>query len=176
MSVEVATLGGGCFWCLEAVYQLVKGVVQVISGYSGGEKVNPTYKEVCSGETGHAEVVQIFFDPSKISYSEILEIFWNIHDPTTLNRQGNDEGTQYRSIILYHNEEQKEIALASKQKEQQHWLSPIVTEIVPFKAFYPAEDYHQNYYRSHPNAGYCYFVIRPKVEKFLKNYANFTKS
>ncbi|MCX8000334.1 MAG: peptide-methionine (S)-S-oxide reductase MsrA, partial [Leptospiraceae bacterium] len=124
MSVEVATLGGGCFWCLEAIYQLVNGVVQVISGYSGGDKVNPTYKEVCSGETGHAEVVQIFFDTSKISYSEILEIFWNIHDPTTLNRQGNDEGTQYRSIILYHNEEQKEIAIASKQKEQQQWLSP----------------------------------------------------
>jgi peptide-methionine (S)-S-oxide reductase len=163
---EVATLGGGCFWCLEAVYQLVEGVESVVSGYAGGSVENPTYKQVCSGLTGHAEVVQVIFENSKISYKDILNVFWQIHDPTTLNRQGADEGTQYRSIILYHSEQQKQEAEISLQNEQKNWSSPIVTEIKPLDKFYPAEEYHQNYYNKNPNASYCYFVIRPKVEKW----------
>lgn len=163
---EYATLGGGCFWCLEAVYQLVEGVDEVVSGYSGGSLANPAYKQVCSGETGHAEVVQISFEKERISFEEILEVFWKVHDPTTLNRQGADEGTQYRSIILYHDEDQKRKAQESMRRAQEKWKDPIVTEIRALEIFYPAEDYHQNYYNKNPNAGYCYFVIRPKIEKW----------
>lgn len=170
MKVEIATLGGGCFWCIEAIYQLVSGVIQVESGYSGGNTINPTYEEVCSGRTGHAEVVQIQFNQEQISYETLLEIFWKIHDPTTLNRQGADIGTQYRSIILYHNERQKEIALQSKKEAQTYFSKPIVTEIVEFKAFYKAEEYHQNFYRKNSNHPYCYYTITPKIEKFKKTF------
>jgi peptide-methionine (S)-S-oxide reductase len=162
---EVATLGGGCFWCTEAVYERIDGVVDVVSGYSGGKTRNPTYEQVSSGTTGHAEVVQVTFDPKKISYEKILETFWKAHDPTTLNRQGADVGTQYRSAIYYHSEEQRQAAEKSKAGAASHFSSPIVTEIKPFEAFYPAEDYHQDYYEANPFAGYCTFVIRPKLDK-----------
>jgi len=165
---EVATLGGGCFWCTEAIYQMLPGVKSVVSGYAGGSKENPTYKEVCTGETGHAEVIQVQYDPKVISYGKILDIFWEAHDPTTLNRQGNDSGTQYRSIILYSTPEQKAAAEKSKAEAQKKFSNPIVTEIVPLTKFYKAEGYHQDYYRSNPNAGYCRAIIRPKVEKFEK--------
>jgi len=165
---ETATLGGGCFWCTEAVYQMLPGVKSVVSGYAGGTKPNPTYEEVCTGDTGHAEVIQITYDPQQVSYEKILETFWIVHDPTTLNRQGNDSGTQYRSIILYNSEAQKAAAEKSKQEAQKNFKAPIVTQIVPLKAFYAAEGYHQDYYRSNPNKGYCQAVIRPKVEKFEK--------
>ena len=167
-STEMATVGGGCFWCTEALYQLLPGVKSVVSGYAGGQKENPTYKEVCSGDTGHAEVIQIEFDPKVISYEKILENFWEAHDPTTLNRQGGDTGTQYRSIILYHNDAQKAVAEKSKAAAQKKFSSPIVTEIVPLKKFYKAEGYHQDYYRNNPSQGYCRMVIQPKVEKFEK--------
>lgn len=169
-NLEIATFGSGCFWCTEAIFERVKGIQKVISGYSGGTTDNPTYKEVCTGTTGHAECTQIYFDPSIITYDELLEIFWKTHDPTTLNRQGNDVGTQYRSVIFYHNEEQKQKAEYYKKKleEEKIWGKPIVTEIVEFKKFYPAEDYHQNYYENNPYQGYCAFVITPKVEKFEK--------
>jgi peptide-methionine (S)-S-oxide reductase len=169
---EVATFGTGCFWCTEAVFQNLEGVEKVVSGYSGGTVENPTYKEVCTGETGHAECLQITFDPKKISYEELLEVFWNTHDPTTLNRQGNDVGTQYRSAIFYHNPEQQKLAEAYKQQltTQHTFKDPIVTEIVPFKIFYAAEDYHQNYFNNHPDQPYCAFVIRPKVDKFKKHF------
>ncbi|WP_297838556.1 peptide-methionine (S)-S-oxide reductase MsrA [Ignavibacterium sp.] len=169
-NLEIATFGSGCFWCTEAIFERVKGVQKVISGYSGGTTDNPTYKEVCTGTTGHAECTQIYFDPSIITYDELLEIFWKTHDPTTLNRQGNDVGTQYRSVIFYHNEEQKQKAeyYRKKLEEEKIWDNPIVTEIVEFKKFYPAEDYHQNYYENNPYQGYCAFVITPKVEKFEK--------
>lgn len=163
---ELATLGGGCFWCVEAQYKFVPGVLKAISGYAGGTKENPTYEEVCSKTTGHAEVVQIEFDPAKISFKEIIELFWDAHDPTTLNRQGNDVGTQYRSIILYHNDGQKQIAEASKTAAQKNFKDPIVTEIVPLKKFYPAEDYHQNFATENPYQGYVRAVVTPKVEKF----------
>jgi peptide-methionine (S)-S-oxide reductase len=166
--LEIATLGGGCFWCTEAVYQMLPGVKSVTSGYAGGTKVNPTYKEVCSGETGHAEVIQIQYDPKLLSYDKLLQTFWDVHDPTTLNRQGADTGTQYRSIILYSNEAQKTAAEKSKAEAQKRFREPIVTEIVPLTKFYPAEDYHQDYYRTNPNQSYCRMVIRPKVEKFEK--------
>lgn len=165
---ELATFGGGCFWCLEALFQMVPGVKAVTSGYAGGTKENPTYHEVCSGTTGHAEVVQIEFDPAKISYEELLAKFWEAHDPTTLNRQGADTGTQYRSIILYHNEAQKLAAEKSKAEAQKELSRPIVTQIVPLKKFYAAEAYHQDYFRNNPDQGYCQMVIRPKVEKFEK--------
>jgi peptide-methionine (S)-S-oxide reductase len=165
---EIATLGGGCFWCTEAIYQMLPGVKKVSSGYAGGTKENPTYKEVCSGNTGHAEVIQVEFDPKVVSYEKILETFWEAHDPTTLNRQGNDSGTQYRSIILYSTEAQKKAAEKSKAEAQKNFAQPIVTEIVPLKQFYKAEGYHQDYYRSNPNQGYCRAIIRPKVEKFEK--------
>jgi peptide-methionine (S)-S-oxide reductase len=165
---ETATLGGGCFWCTEAVFQMLPGVKSVTSGYAGGTKENPTYKEVCSGNTGHAEVIQIAYDPKVISYEKLLETFWEAHDPTTLNRQGADTGTQYRSIILYSSDAQKAAAERSKAEAQKHLSRPIVTEIAPLKKFYPGEDYHQDYYRNNPNAGYCRAVIRPKVEKFEK--------
>jgi peptide-methionine (S)-S-oxide reductase len=165
---ELATVGGGCFWCTEAIYQMLPGVKSVTSGYAGGTKENPSYKEVCTGETGHAEVIQVEFDPKVISYEKVLETFWEAHDPTTLNRQGNDTGTQYRSIILYSNDAQKRAAEKSKAEAQKHFNSPIVTEIVPLKHFYKAEGYHQDYYRNNPNQGYCRAIIRPKVEKFEK--------
>jgi peptide-methionine (S)-S-oxide reductase len=164
-NIETATLGGGCFWCMEAVYERLPGVISVASGFSGGQTVNPTYHEVCGGDTGHAEVTQIQFDPAKISYAKLLEVFWQAHDPTTLNSQGADEGTQYRSIILYHSERQKLVAEKSKLEAQTHFHSPIVTEIVPFKVFYPAEDYHQGYYDANSDQPYCRMVIAPKLEK-----------
>jgi peptide-methionine (S)-S-oxide reductase len=163
------TFGGGCFWCLEAVFQRLDGVKSVVSGYAGGQVPNPTYKQVCEGDTGHAEVVQIEFDPQTITYDKLLEVFWAAHDPTTLNRQGADVGTQYRSIILTENDEQKNAAEASKQKAQADFKAPIVTQIEPLKTFYKAETYHQNYYNQ--NAGsnpYCSVVIRPKLQKLLK--------
>ncbi len=165
-STELATLGGGCFWCTEALFQMLPGVKTVVSGYAGGHTENPTYKQICQGDTGHAEVIQIEFDPRKVSYETILATFWEAHDPTTLNRQGADVGTQYRSIILYHSEAQKTAAEKSKAAAQKDFAQPIVTEIVPLKKFYKGEDYHQNYYRSNPNQGYCRVVIQPKVEKF----------
>ncbi len=172
--LEIATLGSGCFWCTEAFFLRLKGVESVVSGYSGGKIKNPTYREVCSGLTGHAEVIQVKFDPSMISYEEVLEVFWNTHDPTTLNKQGADEGTQYRSIVFYHNDSQKKIAEEYKAQLNQSkvYNNPVVTEISPFKEFYLAEDYHQNYYSLNPNQGYCQYVIRPKVEKFDKEYAS----
>ena len=170
--LEQATFGGGCFWCTEAIYLALQGVSKVTSGYAGGHVKNPTYREVCSGLTGHAEVIQITYDPQQISYEEILEIFWNTHDPTTLNQQGADHGTQYRSVIFYHGPEQK--AIAEKYRMQLDdsgtFPSKIVTEISPISAFYPAEDYHQNYFNLNQGQGYCEYVIRPKVEKFKKQY------
>lgn len=170
--MEITTLGAGCFWCVEAVYQDIRGVVSVVSGYSGGHVDNPTYEQVSSGRTGHAEVCQVEFDPEQISYAEILEVFFETHDPTSLNRQGNDIGTQYRSVIFYHDDKQKETAEAVKAKYEQsgRWKKSIVTEIVPFEKFYKAEDYHQNYYKSNPHAGYCQVVIRPKLDKFRKTF------
>ncbi len=168
--LEIATFGSGCFWCTEAIFERVNGVSAAVSGYSGGEVENPTYKEVCDGTTGHAECTQITFDPSVVSYDELLEIFWKTHDPTTLNRQGNDVGTQYRSVIFYHSDEQKQKAEYYKNKltVEKIWEKPIVTEITKFEKFYPAEDYHQEYYDNNPNQGYCAYVITPKVEKFEK--------
>jgi peptide-methionine (S)-S-oxide reductase len=165
---DTATLGGGCFWCTEAIYQMLPGVKSVTSGYAGGTAENPTYHDVCSGRTGHAEVIQIEFDPKAVSYEKILHTFWDAHDPTTLNRQGNDTGTQYRSIILYNSEAQKAAAEKSKAEAQKKFGRPIVTEIVPLKKFYKAEAYHQDYFRSNPNQPYCQAIIRPKVEKFEK--------
>jgi|SRR4051812_9229889 peptide-methionine (S)-S-oxide reductase len=167
-NTETATLGGGCFWCTEAIYQMIPGVKSVASGYAGGTKENPTYKEVCTGTTGHAEVIQIVYDPKVVSYEKILETFWDAHDPTTLNRQGNDVGTQYRSVIFYNNDAQKAAAEKSKAEAQKHFDKPIVTQIVPLTKFYKAEDYHQDYYRNNSNQGYCRAIIRPKVEKFEK--------
>jgi peptide-methionine (S)-S-oxide reductase len=163
---ETATLGGGCFWCTEALFQMLPGVKSVASGYAGGTTENPSYEQVCTGKTGHAEVIQIKFDPKVVSYEKILETFWEAHDPTTLNRQGADHGTQYRSIILYNDETQRRAAEKSKAEAQKNFNKPIVTEIVPLKQFYKAEGYHQDYYRSNPNQPYCRAVIRPKVEKF----------
>lgn len=165
---ELATFGGGCFWCTEAVFRELKGVHDVVSGYSGGRFRNPTYHAVSTGATGHAEVVQIKFDPKEISYKDLLEVFWKTHDPTTPNRQGVDVGTQYRSVILYHNEQQKELAEHYKQKlnESKAFRAPVVTEISPFTAFYPAEKYHQDYYERNPANRYCRMVIRPKLRKF----------
>lgn len=170
--MQVATLGGGCFWCVEAIYEDLKGVESVISGYSGGAKKNPSYQEVCSGFTGHAEVIQITFDPQVISYKDILEVFWEVHDPTTLNRQGADIGSQYRSVIFYHSDEQKSIAEESKKQTDASGLykDPIVTEISEFKGFYEAEDYHQDYFFNNPNQPYCSVVISPKVKKFKNKY------
>lgn len=176
MSTELATLGGGCFWCLEAVYQELRGVLHVESGYTGGHVPNPTYEQVCDGTTGHAEVVRVEFDPSVVSYREILEIFFTIHDPTTLNRQGNDIGTQYRSVIYYHSEEQQEIAKQVIACMAGVWDAPIVTELSPAQPYYKAEDYHQNYFRQHPLQGYCAFVVAPKVTKFRKTFADRLKS
>lgn len=169
---DVATFGSGCFWCSEAVFQELKGVKTVISGYSGGKRPNPSYEQVCSGATGHAEVVQIYFDRKEISYKELLELFWSTHDPTTLNRQGADIGTQYRSVIFYHNQEQKGLAeiYKSKLNESGAFDKPIVTEISPLEKFYEAEKYHQDYYANNPNQGYCSFVITPKIDKLKKTF------
>lgn len=171
--MEKATFGNGCFWCTEAVFQELEGVEKVVSGYAGGHVPQPTYKQVCSGTTGHAEVLQITYDPQKISYEELLEVFWATHDPTTLNRQGNDVGPQYRSIIFYHDEKQQ--ALAQKYKKELDasgaFDRPIVTFIEPLPEFYPAENYHQNYFNNHGSEPYCQFLIRPKVEKLRKVFA-----
>ena len=171
-SKEIATLAGGCFWCLEAVFDELKGVETVISGYMGGKAENPTYEQVCGGKTGHAEVVQITFDPAVISFAEILEVFFVIHDPTTLNRQGNDVGTQYRSAVFYHSPEQKAIAegVVTRLNAAKLWKSPIVTEITPAQPFYAAEDYHQKYFKNNPDQGYCSFVVAPKVAKFRSKF------
>lgn len=170
---EQATLGGGCFWCLEAVFEQVKGVEMVRSGYAGGATPNPTYREVCGGDTGHAEVVQVTFDPAAVSYRELLEIFFVIHDPTTLNRQGADVGTQYRSVIFTHDEGQRKAAeeVMASLKAEGVWQNPIVTQVVPLEKFYPAEDYHQGYYRANPEQGYCRAVVSPKVAKFRQKFA-----
>lgn len=169
---QTATLGGGCFWCLEAVFDDLKGVTDVVSGYAGGRAVKPTYQQVCSGSTGHAEVVQVTFDPAQISFHEILEVFFSMHDPTTLNRQGADVGTQYRSVIFYHDEEQKQVAQEVMRQfaQQGVWSNPIVTQLAPFEAFYPAEDYHQEYFAHNPHQSYCQVVIAPKVAKFRKQF------
>lgn len=173
-STELATLGGGCFWCVEAVFEQLRGVEKVVSGYTGGRTENPTYKQVCGGATGHAEVIQVTFDPSKVSYREILDVFFASHDPTTLNRQGADVGTQYRSAIFYHSPEQKQIAETriKELNEEKLFPQPIVTEVTPAATFYPAEDYHQGYYRDNPYQGYCQAVISPKLAKFRKQFAD----
>jgi peptide-methionine (S)-S-oxide reductase len=165
--MEIATFGSGCFWCTEAVFQRLKGVESVVSGYSGGFVENPSYEEVCSGTTGHAEATQIKYDPAQISYEELLEVFWKTHDPTTLNQQGNDFGPQYRSAIFYHNDEQRRLAEEYKKKldAARIWDKPIVTEITQFTNFYPAENYHQNYFNNNPNQPYCSYIIKPKVKK-----------
>jgi peptide-methionine (S)-S-oxide reductase len=170
-TTELATFGGGCFWCMEAVFERLEGVASVTNGYAGGKKENPTYREVCSGSTGHAEVIQIAFDSKKISYDNLLEIFWEAHDPTTMNRQGADIGTQYRSAIFYHSEAQKAAAEKSKATAQWRFPATIVTEITPLTGFYKAEDYHQDYFRNHPNAPYCAVVINPKLEKLKPKLA-----
>jgi peptide-methionine (S)-S-oxide reductase len=167
---ETLVLGGGCFWCLEASYELIPGVKSVVSGYAGGEEKNPTYEQVCAKATGHAEVVKIEYDPAKVSLEKLIDFFWVIHDPTTLNRQGPDSGPQYRSIILYANEAQKAAAEKSKAAAQKGFTDPIVTEIVPLTEFYAAEDYHQDYFRNNPNQGYCRYVVKPKVEKTKKYF------
>ncbi len=175
---ETATLAGGCFWCTEATFQRLKGVQAVISGYAASKVENPSYEQVCSGRTGAAEAIQITFDPSIISYETLLDIFWHMHDPTTLNRQGNDVGTQYRSAIFYHNDKQKRIALASKEALEKSgtYKNPVVTEIVPFTNFYPAEDYHKDYYNRNRSQPYCMLVIEPKVRKLLKEYGTEVKT
>lgn len=176
-NLEIATVAGGCFWCTEAIFKRLKGVDTVTSGYSGGARENPSYEQVTTGATGHAEAVQIEFDPSIISYEKIIEIFFHLHDPTTLNRQGNDEGTQYRSVIFYHTPEQEQIAEKVKQEvaDEGKYKNPIVTEIIPFENFYTAEDYHQDYYDTNKNQGYCDFVITPKIQKLLKEYTKDVK-
>ncbi len=167
---ETATLGGGCFWCVEAVYQRVEGVLSVKPGYAGGHVKNPTYKEICTGQTGHAEVAQIEFDPAQVTYEQILNVFWQAHDPTTLNRQGNDTGPQYRSVIFYHSDKQKQVAEKSKNgaDESNYWPDPIVTQITLLDNYSDAEDYHHNYYNDNPNQPYCIFVIKPKLDKLEK--------
>ena len=172
--IEIATLANGCFWCSEAIFTRLKGVKSVLPGYSGGKVENPSYDEVCTGRTGHAEAAQIEFDPNVISFEKLLDVFWHTHDPTTLNRQGNDVGTQYRSAIFYHNEKQKQIAEKSKRELENKgvYKDPIVTEVAPFKKFYVAEDYHNKYYDQHQDAPYCTFVIDPKIHKLLKQYGD----
>jgi peptide-methionine (S)-S-oxide reductase len=177
-SVGLATLAGGCFWCLEAVYKELRGVSRVVSGYAGGHVESPTYREVCDGTTGHAEVVQITFDPSAVSYKELLEVFFTIHDPTTLNRQGGDVGTQYRSAVFYHTAEQRETAeqVIAEMSAARVWDSPIVTEVAPLDNFYPAEDYHQDYFEKNPSQPYCRAVVAPKVSKFRKLFLDRLKA
>ena len=178
LGLERATLGGGCFWCLEAVFEQARGVEQVVSGYSAGDTPDPSYEQICSGNTGHAEVVQLTFDPQTISYRTLLEIFFTIHDPTTLNRQGNDRGTQYRSIILYHDEGQKTTAQAVMHEigEAGIWGAPLVTQLQPLEHFYPGEDYHQGYFRGHETQPYCQFVVAPKVVKFREKFRALLKT
>lgn len=170
MKTDTATLGSGCFWCTEAIFQELKGVLKVTSGYSGGHVANPTYEQVCAKNTGHAEVTQIVFNPEEITFDELLEVFWQTHDPTTLNRQGADEGPQYRSVIYYHNTQQQQKAESYKKELDKSgaFNRPIVTEISPYKRFYAAENYHQNFYKNNPSYGYCTYVIKPKMDKFLK--------
>ncbi len=177
-SLQVATFGSGCFWCTEAIFQQVKGVHKVESGYSGGHVKNPTYKEVCMGQTGHAEVIQVTYDPNEVTFEELLEVFWGTHDPTTLNRQGADIGTQYRSVVFYNNPPQKELAETDKKRLDASgaFNDPVVTEISPFTKFYKAEDYHQNYYNLNGNAPYCAIVIRPKMDKFKKVFKDQLKN
>jgi len=172
---QVAILAGGCFWCLEAAYKMFRGVISVESGYSGGKVKHPTYEAVCGGETGHAEAVKIEFDPREISYQDILDIFWTIHNPTTLNQQGNDIGTQYRSIIFYHNDEQKEIAENSIKRAGKLWDDPVVTELIPEETFYIAEESHQNYFANNPSRAYCQMIINPKLSKLREKYISFLK-
>lgn len=176
-NLEEATFGAGCFWCVEAIFEEVNGVKSVVAGYAGGEINNPTYKQVSSGTTGHAEVTRVTFDPSVVSYEQLLEVFWHTHNPTTKNRQGADVGPQYRSVIFYHNEEQKEIAEQSLAKTDSSdlWKDPIVTKIEPISNYSKAENYHQNYYENNPNAGYCTVVIAPKLKKFRKNFSHMLK-
>jgi peptide-methionine (S)-S-oxide reductase len=176
--LQTATFGSGCFWCTEAVFLPLKGVHSVVSGYSGGTVHNPTYEQVCSGNTGHAEVIQVTYDPDVVSYPQLLEVFWKTHDPTTLNAQGNDVGTQYRSVIFYHNDEQKRLAEEYKRglDSSGAFNRPIVTEIAPFHKFYPAESYHQNYFEQNPRQAYCSYVIQPKVDKFKKVFADKLKT
>lgn len=171
---ETVTLGSGCFWCTEAVFQQLKGVKSAVSGYSGGHLANPTYEQICGGNTGHAEVIQVTYDPSQLSFTDVLRVFWQTHDPTTPNRQGHDVGTQYRSVIFYHNAAQRKLAEEYKKQLDGSgtFSAPIVTEIVPFEKFYPAEKYHQEYYELNPEQQYCEYVIRPKVEKFRKEFAD----
>lgn len=176
MATEVATLGGGCFWCLEAVFQEVKGVVSVVSGYSGGYVEDPTYEAVSQGTTGHAEVVNVTFDPDVIGYQDILRIFFVSHDPTTPNRQGNDVGPQYRSVIFHHTPEQEQQAMDVMTEMAGVWPSPVVTQLEAFTKFYPAEDYHQNFFKSHPEKGYCTFVIEPKVSQFRRLFSQHLKA
>lgn len=176
--MTLATFGNGCFWCTEAIFQQLKGVSKVVSGYAGGSVKNPTYKEVCTGQTGHAEVIQIIYDPTVISFPELLEVFWQTHDPTTLNRQGADVGTQYRSVVFYHTDEQKQLAESYKKKlnESGAFDKPVVTEISPLSEYYPAEDYHQNYYNLNGSAPYCSYVIQPKLDKFKKVFKDKLKN
>lgn len=178
INFQEATIGSGCFWCVEAVFQQLEGVERVESGYTGGHIENPSYEAVCQGTTGHAEVARIVFDPNKLTFPELLEVFWQTHDPTTLNRQGNDVGTQYRSAIFYHTDEQREQAETYKAQLDTSgtWPKPIVTEISPLERYYPAENYHQNYFNNNPDKGYCAFVVRPKVEKFRKQFTDRLKS
>jgi peptide-methionine (S)-S-oxide reductase len=170
---ETATLGGGCFWCLEAVFENLRGVERVVSGYAGGDVADPSYQQVCTGTTGHAEVVQVTFDPSVVSYRELLEVFFATHDPTTLNRQGMDVGTQYRSVVFTHSPEQRDVTeqVIAELSAAGVWDRPLVTQVVPFTAFYPAEKYHQGYFRNNPGQGYCQAVVAPKVAKFRKQFA-----
>lgn len=175
--MALATLAGGCFWCTEAIFKRLKGVEGVVSGYAGGVIKDPSYEQVSTGSTGHAEAIQINFDPNVLPYKKLLEIFFHLHDPTTLNRQGADEGTQYRSVIFYHDHKQRKIAEKVRDEiaSSGEFRDPIVTEIVPFESFYPAEEYHQNYYESNKNQGYCSYVIGPKIQKLLKEYSNEVK-
>jgi peptide-methionine (S)-S-oxide reductase len=176
--LKLATFGGGCFWCTEAIFQRLNGVEKVVSGYSGGHVDNPTYEQVCTGTTGHAESIQVTYNPAKVSYEDLLEVFWKTHDPTTKNRQGNDIGPQYRSVIFYHDPEQKKLAELYRMKleSERIWNRPIVTELAPFAKFWPAESYHQNYYDSNPSKGYCTVVITPKIEKFKKIFRDRLKT
>lgn len=175
---EIATLAGGCFWCTEAIFKRLKGVEEVVSGYAGGKTQSPDYETVSEGSTNHAEAIQITFDPSVISYEKLLDVFWHLHDPTTLNRQGNDIGTQYRSVIFYHNPEQKKIAEASIKKieETKYYKDQIVTQILPFTNFYKAEEYHQNFYENNPDYGYCRIIIDPKIQKLMISYKDIIKN
>lgn len=178
MALQIATLGGGCFWCLEAVYQEMSGVVSVVSGYAGGHVPNPTYEQVCSKKTGHVEVVEVTFDRDLVSFKDVLEVFFTIHDPTTPDRQGNDVGPQYRSVIFYHSNEQRQVAeqFIREMDAEQIWTEPVVTQVLPAPEFFPAENYHQNYLQNNPRQPYCMFVVAPKVAKFRQRFSNGARS